>query len=139
MSMPPSRFRTNSGTSVWFGVGTFGTNEDAMMGLGNCYRLKVRDTNCGDINGGELLEREIIAQAINTGKNILESFWACYTFLNLFLGHDVSNIQFDLQVGNGGTGAFNNCAGQSWSMFPGPFTEDIWGHQYGGCDYRDER
>ena len=40
-------------------------------------------------------------------------------------------------MGNGGTGAFNNCAGQGWSMFPGPYTEEIWGKQYGGCDYRD--
>lgn len=23
---------------VWFGVGTFGTGDDEMMGLGNCYR-----------------------------------------------------------------------------------------------------
>ena len=23
---------------VWFGVGTFGTSEDEMRGLGNCYR-----------------------------------------------------------------------------------------------------
>ena len=38
------------------------------------------------------LEKQVIAQSINTG-------------------HDVSNIQFDLQMGNGGTGAFNNCAG----------------------------
>ncbi|XP_059084701.1 uncharacterized protein LOC131881768 [Tigriopus californicus] len=103
---------------VWFGVGTFGTTEDAMQGLGNCYRLKVRDTNCGNLEGGALLEREIIAQSINTG-------------------HDVANIQFDLQMGNGGTGAFNNCAGSSWSMFPGQFIESIWGAQYGGCSYRD--
>lgn len=51
-----------------------------MQGLGNCYRLKVRDTNCGNVEGGALLEREIIAQSINTG-------------------HDVANIQFDLQIG----------------------------------------
>eukprot|EP00095_Tigriopus_kingsejongensis_P008632 maker-scaffold426_size175065-snap-gene-0.36 protein:Tk08632 transcript:maker-scaffold426_size175065-snap-gene-0.36-mRNA-1 annotation:"endoglucanase" len=103
---------------VWFGVGTFGTTEDAMQGLGNCYRMKVRDTNCGDLNGGALLDREIIAQAINTGS-------------------DVANIQFDLQIGNGGTGAFNNCAGKSWSMFPGDFNQAIWGNVYGGCDHRD--
>jgi len=103
---------------VWFGVGTFGTGDDPMQGLGNCYRMVIRDTNCGNIDGGELLERNVIAQSINTG-------------------HDVANIQFDLQMGNGGTGAFNNCAGQSWSMFPGPFSEEIWGEQYGGCSYRD--
>ena len=65
---------------VWFGVGTFGTTEDAMQGLGNCYRMKVRDTECGNIEAGEFLDREIIAQAINTGS-------------------DVANIQFDLQIG----------------------------------------
>merc|ERR1712158_78154 len=67
---------------------------------------------------GRDLEKHIIAQSVNTG-------------------HDVSNIQFDLQMGNGGTGAFNNCAGDGWSMFPGPFSQDVWGAQYGGCDYRD--
>ena len=40
--------------------------------------MVIRDTNCGNINGGELLERNVIAQSINTG-------------------HDVANIQFDLQ------------------------------------------
>jgi len=111
-------FGGDSSKHVWFGVGTFGTEDDVMRGLGNCYRMRVRDTECGDINSGELLERDIIAQAINTGS-------------------DVSNVQFDLQIGNGGTGAFNNCAGKSWSMFPGEFTTDIWGAVYGGCDYRD--
>lgn len=80
--------------------------------------MVIRDTNCGDLNGGQPLERNVVAQAINTGS-------------------DVVNIQFDLQMGNGGTGLFNNCAGQGWSMFPGPYTEEIWGNQYGGCDYRD--
>ena len=89
-----------SGELVWFGVGTFGTDEDEMQGLGNCYRMKVQDTNCEDPLGGLALERDIIAQAINTGS-------------------DVANIQFDLQIGNGGTGAYNSCAGQSSSMFPG--------------------
>ena len=51
-----------------------------MQGLGNCYRMKVRDTECGNIEAGEFLDREIIAQAINTGS-------------------DVANIQFDLQIG----------------------------------------
>ena len=76
-------FRREKGEAtgdVWFGVGTFGTTEDPMQGLGNCYRLKVRDTECGNIEAGEFLEREIIAQAINTG-------------------HDVANIQLDLQIG----------------------------------------
>ena len=81
-------------------MGTFGTSVDPMQGLGACYRLVVRATDCTDRLGGTKLERDIIAQSVNTG-------------------FDVSNIQFDLQMGNGGTGAFNNCAGDSWSMFPG--------------------
>ena len=71
-----------------------------MQGLGACYRLQVRATDCSDRLGGAALERDIIAQSVNTG-------------------FDVSNIQFDLQMGNGGTGAFNNCAGDDWSMYPG--------------------
>ena len=43
-------------------------------------RMVIRDTNCGNIDGGALLERNVIAQSINTG-------------------HDVANIQFDLQGG----------------------------------------
>jgi len=111
-------FNSQNNENVWFGVGTFGTQDDPLMGLGACYRLSIRDTNCGDIEGGEPLERHVIAQSINTG-------------------HDVANIQFDLQMGNGGTGAFNNCAGKGWSLFPGAFTEDVWGAEYGGCNYRD--
>ena len=42
--------------------------------------MVIRDTNCGNIDGGALLERNVIAQSINTG-------------------HDVANIQFDLQGG----------------------------------------
>lgn len=118
MQRQEKKFEERTGNKVWFGVGTFGTEDDVMMGLGACYRLHVQDTNCDDAYGGEPLEREIIAQAINTG-------------------HDVSNIQFDLQVGNGGTGAFNSCAGSSTSIFPGPFDESVWGAQYGGCNYRD--
>ena len=45
------------GSNVWFGVGTFGTNDDVMKGLGNCYRMRVRDTVCGDIAAGKDLER----------------------------------------------------------------------------------
>merc|ERR1712059_109980 len=101
-------FRARTGEDVWFGVGTFGTQDDAMQGLGACYRMVIRETNCLDRMAGRELEKHVIAQSVNTG-------------------HDVSNIQFDLQIGNGGTGAFNNCAGSSWSMFPGPFDESTWG------------
>merc|ERR1711936_575634 len=118
MQRQEEQFHQRTGESVWFGGGTFGTDEDIMQGLGNCYRMKVQDTNCEDPLGGMPLERDIIAQAINTGS-------------------DVANIQFDLQIGNGGTGAYNSCAGQSSSMFPGPWTEAVWGAPYGGCEYRD--
>ncbi len=61
-------------------MGTFGTADDPMEGLGTCYRMKIADTICGGApDAGEPLERDIIAMSINTGS-------------------DVSNIQFDLQV-----------------------------------------
>lgn len=98
------------GDSVYFGVGTFGTSADAQNGLGACYRVQV-----------EGVDRDLILQSINTG-------------------HDVSGNQFDLQVGNGGAGLFNTCAGGTnpgWdSMFPG--STDSWGHQYGGADNREQ-
>merc|ERR1711907_799419 len=63
----------------------------------------------------EGVARDIIAQSINTGS-------------------DVSGNQFDLQVGDGGAGLFNACAGGTSpgknSMFSG--SKDAWGHQYGG-------
>ena len=34
------RFGGDSDNYVWFGVGTFGTDEDPMRGLGNCYRYQ---------------------------------------------------------------------------------------------------
>lgn len=79
---------------------------DAQRGLGACYRLKV-----------DTLDRDLIVQSVNTGS-------------------DVSGNQFDLQQGDGGTGAFNNCAGKLGSMFPG--SNEPWGHQYGGVDHRAE-
>ncbi len=75
-----SSYGADESQHVWFGVGTFGTSDDPMQGLGNCYRLSVVDTVCGgDAGAGDPLERNIIAQSVNTGS-------------------DVANIQFDLQV-----------------------------------------
>lgn len=90
------------GDPVYFGVGTYGVDysSDQMGGLGMCVRMEI-----------EGLRRDVIAQSINTG-------------------HDVSGNQFDLQIGAGGAGAFNTCAGDASSMFPGP--KKAWGHQYGG-------
>merc|ERR1712032_443283 len=79
---------------------------DAQRGLGACFRLKV-----------DTLDQDLLVQSVNTGS-------------------DVSGNQFDLQQGDGGTGAFNNCAGKPGSMFPGG--NDVWGHQYGGVDHRED-
>ncbi|CAJ1405704.1 unnamed protein product [Effrenium voratum] len=95
-------FRGQAGQDVYFGVGTYGTSSDPQRGLGACYRMKV-----------EGVDKDIIAQSINTG-------W------------DVHGNQFDLQIGAGGTGAFNQCAGGSGSMFAGG--KGSWGCTYGGVD-----
>lgn len=85
-------------------------SDDPQSGLGMCVRLTV-----------EGVSKDIIAQSINTGS-------------------DVSGNQFDLQVGDGGAGLFNACAGGSSpgtnSMFSG--SKDAWGHQYGGVDNRED-
>jgi hypothetical protein len=81
-------------------------SSDEMRGIGACYRLKVDTT-----------EKDLIVQSVNTGS-------------------DVAGSQFDLQVGDGGAGAFNTCAGggMNSSMYPGSY--DPWGKQYGGVDNR---
>ena len=94
-----------TGEDVFFGVGTFGTAADKQRGLGACYRLTV-----------DGVTKDIIAQSINTGS-------------------DVAGNQFDLQIGAGGAGAFNTCAGDGRSMFPGSVSS--WGCQYGGVDSID--
>lgn len=80
--------------------------DDAQRGLGACFRLKV-----------DTMDRELLVQSVNTGS-------------------DVSGNQFDLQQGDGGAGAYNNCAGKPGSMFPGG--TDVWGHQYGGVENREQ-
>lgn len=89
---------------VYFGVGTYGVafDKDSMGGLGMCVLMHV-----------EGVDRYILAQSLNTG-------------------HDVAGNQFDLQIGAGGVGIFNTCAGGKSSMFPGG--KKPWGHQYGGLD-----
>eukprot|EP01064_Diplonema_japonicum_P018896 TRINITY_DN27593_c0_g1_i1.p1 TRINITY_DN27593_c0_g1~~TRINITY_DN27593_c0_g1_i1.p1 ORF type:complete len:333 (+),score=30.61 TRINITY_DN27593_c0_g1_i1:72-1070(+) len=79
-------------------------SDDPMSGLGMCLRLAV-----------EGVDRDIIVQSINTGG-------------------DVQGNQFDMQVGDGGFGANNKCAGGSGKMYPG--TTATWGHEYGGVDNR---
>jgi len=98
-------FNSKQNENVYFGFGTFGTSSDLMRGLGICYRMSV-----------EGVDKDLIVQSINTGS-------------------DVAGNQFDLQVGNGGTGAFNNCAGKSWSMYPDGYD---WGQVYGGSTTRQD-
>ena len=45
-------------------MGTFGTSVDPMQGLGACYRMVVRATDCSDRLGGTALQRDIIAQYV---------------------------------------------------------------------------
>jgi len=116
MRSAEATFKERTGEDVYFGVGTFGTSDDVQRGLGACYRLKIG--NEGDGTGKDLL-----LQSINTGS-------------------DVSGFQFDLQVGDGGAGAFNTCAGGTSpghdTMYPGPYSADTWGRQYGGADTREQ-
>jgi hypothetical protein len=101
-------FNARTGDSVAFGVGTYGTSSDVQRGLGNCYRLQV-----------DGMEKDLILQSINTGS-------------------DVTGNQFDMQIGDGGAGAFNTCAGGASpghdTMYPGTYDENNWGRQYGGVD-----
>lgn len=112
MQSQESVFQKRTGIDVHFGVGTFGTDDDDQKGIGACYRITADST-----------KKDLIVQSVNTGS-------------------DVSGNQFDLQVGDGGAGIFDVCAGGSTpgkdSMFPGPYSEDVWGHQYGGVDDRDQ-
>jgi len=108
MQAAESQFKATTGDQVRFGVGTFGSGDDPLKGIGNCYRIT---TNTSDI--------DLIVQSINTGS-------------------DVAGDQFDLQVGDGGAGIFDACVGGdspgSNTMFPG--SKDVWGNQYGGVSNR---
>ena len=96
--------RNSGALPVYFGVGTYGDGADPIRGLGACFTLVV-----------EGVDRPLLVQSINTGS-------------------DVDGNQFDLQVGDGGAGAYNTCAGSNASMYPG--TVAAWGKQYGGADNR---
>eukprot|EP00475_Leptophrys_vorax_P013016 TRINITY_DN1940_c0_g1_i1.p1 TRINITY_DN1940_c0_g1~~TRINITY_DN1940_c0_g1_i1.p1 ORF type:complete len:355 (-),score=86.21 TRINITY_DN1940_c0_g1_i1:53-1117(-) len=108
MRSAESQFSSRTGDDVYFGVGTYGVDAtiDPIKGLGACYRLDVTT-----------MSKQMIVQSINTGS-------------------DVWGNQFDLQVGDGGFGAFDSCAGSSASMFPGDYSS--WGKMYGGADTRVE-
>lgn len=99
------KFNAEHGENVYLGVGTFGSTGEVMSALGACFRL----TAFG-------VDRDIIVQAVNTGP-------------------DVHGNQFDLQMGAGGMGIHNKCAGGApgESIFPG--SEEDWGQRYGGPDY----
>tara|TARA_B100000949_G_scaffold152839_1_gene134288 strand:- start:134 stop:1231 length:1098 start_codon:yes stop_codon:yes gene_type:complete len=105
MKNAEQRFKTNTGQDVHFGVGTFMGEGDEVgtdKHLGSCFRLVFRDG-----------QKDIIAQVVNTG-------------------YDMTNPnQFDIQMGAGGMGAFNACAGDAdISMYPGG--KAPWGLVYGG-------
>ena len=82
-------YEARTGQSVYFGVGTYGTDADVQRGLGACYLITVDTVN-----------KPLLVQSIN-------------------MGYDVSESQFDLMQGDGGFGAYNTCAGGEESMFPG--------------------
>lgn len=107
MRAAEAKFHSRTGEDVYFGIGTYGNSKET---LGACFRISVGGTS-----------KDVLAQSVNTGS-------------------DVSGNQFDLQVGDGGAGLFNSCAGGSSpgvnSMFPGPYSLDTWGKQYGGVDNR---
>jgi hypothetical protein len=104
MRAAEASFTKRTSEDVYFGVGTYGTSSDPQRGLGACYRMKI-----------DTVDKDILVQSVNTGS-------------------DVTGNQFDLQIGDGGAGAFNTCAGKPFSMFPGAV--DAWGHIYGGVDFR---
>jgi len=107
MQAAEAAYLIRTGQSVYLGVGTYGTGNDVQQGLGQCLMIEVDD-----------IDRPLLVQSVNTGS-------------------DVAGDQFDLQIGDGGCGAFNTCAGGSGeSMFPGSYSP--WGKQYGGVDYRSE-
>ena len=41
MNEQQAAFKKRTGDDVFFGVGTFGTADDAQQGLGSCFRLQV--------------------------------------------------------------------------------------------------
>lgn len=101
-------FNKRTGDNVRMGVGTYGTSDDPQRGLGACYRMQISG-----------MDKPLIVQSINTGS-------------------DVTGNQFDLQIGDGGAGAFNTCAGGKQpgvdTMYPGAYDASTWGKQYGGVD-----
>lgn len=105
-------FKARSGQDVYLGVGSYGTFGTPMNGLGACFKIKASG-----------VAKELILQSINSG-------------------HDVSSGQFDIQVGNGGAGKFNTCAGGSQpghnTMFSGGYNSGTWGKNYGGADHRSQ-
>lgn len=111
MQQAEEAFKARTGQDVHFGVGTLMAEGDEVgtnKHLGRCFRLTFMDG-----------QKDIIAQAVNTG-------------------YDMSNPnQFDIQMGAGGMGAFNACAGEAnTSMYPG--SKSVWGAIYGGIQNEEE-
>jgi hypothetical protein len=59
MKAAEEAFKARTGNDVYLGVGTYGVDNDQQRGLGNCYRMTV-----------EGVDRDIIAQSINTGSDV---------------------------------------------------------------------
>ena len=150
------QFNAQHGDNVWFGVGTFGTDDDPLKVNIN-YLASYRSWNykSKNLQVSRVWEPAIACQwgtpAVGMwvqehpwkdtslhSRSTPAMMWQIYnlTYRWRLVREEKWSETLTCQVGNGGTGAFNNCAGQGWSMFPGPFSEAVWGHQYGGCDYR---
>lgn len=109
MRQQESLFSARTGESVYFGVGSFGS-DDPQSGLGTCVRMSV-----------EGLKQDIIAQSINTGSDVSGNQF------DLQVGDGGAGI-FDACVGGSAPGLD--------SMFAG--SKESWGHQYGGVDNRSQ-
>ncbi len=116
MTAAEEAFRARTNISVYFGVGTDGCLQT--LNSGGCYRL----TYSAPTGYSLALKRDLILQAVNSGG-------------------DVHCPQFDVQVGVGGQGIHNNCAGNgsrpltdNLTIFDA--TQSEMGRQYGGWDNR---
>jgi hypothetical protein len=111
---------------------------------------------------GALTKSGLLGSGLSTNQYLtftVQYFWYKIAITSIFYNFGFRNTFKIFQIGNGGTGAFNNCAGkvwllrpikyakttfetvckissQAWSMFPGAFDPSIWGAVYGGCNYR---
>jgi len=103
MKNQEGKFNSRTGDDVYFGVGTYGS-DDQQKGLGMCVRMKI-----------EGMDRDVIAQGVNTGSDVTGNQF------DLQVGDGGAGI-FNACVGGSTPGVD--------SMFPG--SKSAWGNQYGG-------